>query len=116
MEHEPRWELTVIETFDAAHFLPDYDGPCRNMHGHTWRVEISWSFASVDQGAYPGVAMCFTELKRQVRAILPDHQLLNDALSFTPTAENIARWLCEELGAVRVAVWESDTSYATYIP
>ncbi|HEX3048027.1 MAG TPA: 6-carboxytetrahydropterin synthase, partial [Bacillota bacterium] len=27
-------------TFDSAHYLPGYDGKCKNMHGHTWRVEV----------------------------------------------------------------------------
>lgn len=26
------------DSFDAAHFLKDYEGKCRNVHGHRWRV------------------------------------------------------------------------------
>ena len=32
--------LTQKITFDAAHRLLGYDGNCRNLHGHTWTVEI----------------------------------------------------------------------------
>ena len=27
-------------SFDAAHFLANYQGKCRNLHGHRWRVII----------------------------------------------------------------------------
>lgn len=30
-------QLVVRFTFAAAHHLPGYDGPCANVHGHTWR-------------------------------------------------------------------------------
>lgn len=108
------YTLTVVKTFDAAHFLPDYDGKCRNMHGHTWKVEVSWNFAELGQGGYPGMARCFAELKQQVCDVLPDHQCLNEVWDWVPTAENIARWLCEEVDADEVRVWESATACATY--
>lgn len=110
------YELRVVETFDAAHFLPDYPGVCRNMHGHTWKVEVAWECAELGQCGYPGVGECFAELKARVREALPDHQCLNDVWDWVPTAENIARWLCEELDAVEVRVWESATACATYRP
>ncbi|MEA3496518.1 MAG: 6-carboxytetrahydropterin synthase, partial [Bacteroidota bacterium] len=28
------------QTFSAAHKLPNYDGNCRRLHGHTWKAEI----------------------------------------------------------------------------
>ena len=34
------YELTVEETFDAAHALRGYEGPCENLHGHTWKVQV----------------------------------------------------------------------------
>ena len=30
--------LKLIRKFNSAHRLPQYDGPCRNLHGHTWKV------------------------------------------------------------------------------
>ena len=35
--------VTVTKTvrFDAAHVLTNHAGLCRNLHGHTYRVEVS---------------------------------------------------------------------------
>ena len=35
------YELTVKSHFDAAHALRGYPGECRNLHGHTWDVEVT---------------------------------------------------------------------------
>ena len=32
--------LKTEQTFDSAHFLSDYQGKCRNLHGHQWRVIV----------------------------------------------------------------------------
>jgi 6-pyruvoyltetrahydropterin/6-carboxytetrahydropterin synthase len=37
----PKWTLTTEFTFNAAHWIRDYDGPCGRMHGHTYTVKIS---------------------------------------------------------------------------
>ena len=30
-------------SFDAAHFLKNYNGKCKNIHGHRWRVVVKVS-------------------------------------------------------------------------
>ena len=30
--------IQAEDHFDAAHFLAGYEGKCRNLHGHRWRV------------------------------------------------------------------------------
>ena len=32
--------LKTEQSFDAAHFLKDYQGKCKNLHGHRWRVVV----------------------------------------------------------------------------
>ena len=32
--------LKTEHSFDSAHFLAGYEGKCRNIHGHEWRVVI----------------------------------------------------------------------------
>ena len=32
--------LKTEQSFDSAHFLAGYNGKCRNIHGHEWRVVI----------------------------------------------------------------------------
>lgn len=34
------YELMVESTFDSAHALRGYEGPCENLHGHTWKVQV----------------------------------------------------------------------------
>lgn len=33
--------VTKTFTFDAAHILPWYKGPCCNLHGHTYHLEVT---------------------------------------------------------------------------
>ena len=35
-----KWKLTTEFTFDSAHYIKDYNGPCGRMHGHTYKVQI----------------------------------------------------------------------------
>ena len=35
-----KWTLKTEFTFDAAHFIKDYAGPCGRVHGHTYRVRM----------------------------------------------------------------------------
>ncbi len=34
-------------SFDASHRLLHYEGKCRNLHGHRWRVEV-WLAGEID--------------------------------------------------------------------
>ena len=44
-----------------------------------------------------------------------DHSCLNDTLDFNPTAENIARWICDNVAnCYRVEVQESEGNTAAY--
>src|SRR5258708_39836826 len=33
--------LTKVFVFEAAHFLPEHEGKCARMHGHSYRLEVS---------------------------------------------------------------------------
>ena len=109
------WTLTVRDRFSAAHFLKGYKGKCEKVHGHTFQVEVEVRVAGLDE---VGIGVDFTELKKALASVLPDHTLLNEAYPFNPSAENLARHLYGELKkryAVRsVTVWESDDASATY--
>lgn len=106
------YRTQVRATFSAAHYIPGHEGECANLHGHTWAVVVTWVFSEIDN---LGMTTDFSELKRRLREALPDHRLLNDVYEFAPTAENIARHLCEELSAQAVAVWESEACCVEYV-
>ncbi len=87
-------KLGVITEFDAAHSLPDYQGKCAHMHGHTYQVEIVLE-GEVEEN---GFVMDFYRIKRLVAEALQDldHSCLNHILP-NPTAENIAQWIANRL-------------------
>ena len=33
--------VTKVFTFDSAHNLINYEGACRNLHGHTYKLEVT---------------------------------------------------------------------------
>jgi len=90
------YELIVKSRFAAAHFLNNYDGPCAQLHGHTWLVEAVFCGKQLDD---KGMLVDFRILKNGVKEVIDrlDHQNLNDLEQFqagsqlNPTAENLAR-------------------------
>lgn len=55
-------------TFEMAHALRNYDGPCRNVHGHSYRLFVTVSGVPVTEINNPklGMVIDFTELKNIV--------------------------------------------------
>ncbi|MDR1016364.1 MAG: 6-carboxytetrahydropterin synthase QueD [Coriobacteriales bacterium] len=118
------YTLSVKEHFDAAHALRDYPGKCRNLHGHTWDVEVCVSGSQLDQ---VGIMYDFKQLKEDLLEILDhyDHHFLNEVPPFdqiNATAENLARVIYEEMAKTlpqtitleEVSVWESPIAKLTY--
>ncbi|OFY58322.1 MAG: 6-carboxytetrahydropterin synthase QueD [Bacteroidetes bacterium RBG_19FT_COMBO_42_10] len=55
-------------SFEMAHALKNYDGPCRNVHGHSYRLFVTLTGTPVrdDQNPKNGMVIDFTELKNIV--------------------------------------------------
>ncbi|MCM1369932.1 MAG: 6-carboxytetrahydropterin synthase QueD [Candidatus Amulumruptor caecigallinarius] len=98
--------------FSAAHRLElDYESRCTSLHGHNWRVTVECRSRELDAN---GMVVDFTHIKRRVIDLL-DHSCLNDRLDFNPTAENIARWVVENVPkCVRCEIEESEGNWAAY--
>ena len=96
----------------AAHRLElDYESKCTSLHGHNWLVTVYCRAAELNAN---GMVTDFTDIKRIVSERL-DHRCLNDTLPFNPTAENIARWICDNVdNCYRVDVQESEGNTASY--
>lgn len=96
----------------AAHSLMlSYESKCEDLHGHNWIVKIYCKSESLNED---GMVTDFTLIKKKISAAL-DHKNLNEVLPFNPTAENIARWICDNVeNAFRVEVWESEMNMAAY--
>jgi len=122
--------------FEAAHFLPEYNGKCKNIHGHSYLLEIGVEGYINNK---TGMVMDFSRLKeivsREIIDIL-DHTFLNTLQGNTlqvinfpwvmPTAENIVDWIlwrleyiCGNAGwkegeIALVRLWETSTSYVEW--
>ena len=109
------WRLKVRDRFQAAHFLKDYKGKCERVHGHSFSVEVQIKVQELDR---TGIGVDFTDIKKKLSEILPDHTLLNETYDFNPTAENLSRHFFLELKKFypveAVTVWESEDASATY--
>lgn len=55
-------------TFEMAHVLWNYDGPCRNVHGHSYRLFVTISGHPVSDIKNPknGMVLDFADLKKTV--------------------------------------------------
>ena len=120
------YDLMIRGHFDAAHALHGYPGECRNLHGHTWDIEVVVRGSELDE---VGIVYDFKTLKEDLAAVIEplDHAYLNEVPPFdteNPTAENLSRYIFEALESlvgpsVRVAevsVWESPIARITYRP
>lgn len=77
--HRRRVALTKEFTFDAAHHLHLYEGKCKNLHGHTYRLVITVS-GFINE---IGLVIDFADLKRIYQTTIEeklDHQYLNEVL------------------------------------
>jgi len=119
------FEVSVEQTFAAAHALRNYRGGCENVHGHNFRVQITVQGEQLDA---TGLLVDFLEVKGLIDGVIGrlDHQFLNEVAPFddiNPSAENIAKYffdhISERLAGSRIAevrVWETDSSSAAYRP
>lgn len=125
------FEVSVEQTFAAAHALRGYKGKCENVHGHNYRVRVTIEGPELNS---IGLLVDFVEIKRILRGALEylDHRMVNDLPPFdklNPTAENMAKYFCEKVQSgldsdsaevparvKEVLVWETDTSVAAYRP
>lgn len=89
--------------FDAAHHLDNYEGACKNLHGHTYKVivEVKGDDSQLDKAS---ILWDFSELKKIIKQL--DHSekgelnniiFLGKDIRINPTAEVISRWIYWQL-------------------
>ncbi|GAC1531134.1 MAG: 6-carboxytetrahydropterin synthase QueD [Polyangiales bacterium] len=119
------YEISQETVIAAAHQLRLAPGEGERLHGHNWRIKAVVRADALDAR---GMVMDFNDLGRELRTFVEpwEHVFLNELPPWNdvnPTAENIARVVCEGLSPkiddgrarlVRVEVWENDTCCATF--
>ncbi len=136
--------LNKIFSFEAAHALHYYDGPCKNIHGHSYKLEVCiiGKASENEQSPKNGMVMDFGDLKDLIKGeiVKPfDHALIlneksniplsgNDLFSkviklpYQPTCENlledfanrIERLLPDSVKLHCLKLSETDTSSASW--
>ena len=132
--------VTKSVKFDAAHILTNHQGLCKNLHGHTYRVDVSVTqpdddprdmvidfkdLKSVatsvicDRFDHAFIYSTASEGEREIASVVEKHGMRTVALGFRSTAENLARYFFGELkpripGLASVKVWETADSCAEF--
>jgi len=105
--------ITKEFRFEAAHALKGYDGPCRNVHGHSYELAVTVTGAPVRDPSSPkyGMVMDFGDLKCIIKTniidqfdhalilhsslkadgLIPEGEPFNNVVyvDYQPTSENI---------------------------
>ncbi len=128
------FELKVKGDIASAHQLRGYEGRCKDLHGHTWKIEVTLLSDKLDA---IGMVADFKDMKKMLKEVLDpiDHVFLNDLPYFkavNPTTENIAKYVYEHFSKAclsasqqasqagapirvkQVEVWESELASSIY--
>ena len=100
-----------MEIAGAHNLTLNYESKCSNLHGHNWIVTVYCKAEELDEN---GMVVDFKHIKNLISDKL-DHKYINEVVDFNPTAENMSRWICEQVpNCYKVTVQESEGNIATY--
>jgi 6-pyruvoyltetrahydropterin/6-carboxytetrahydropterin synthase len=121
-------KVVKLFEFEAAHFLRNYNGVCKNLHGHSYKLEIGierhdeWEDMIID----------FVKLKQIVSEEIIckfDHKIINTTMDQNPTCENMVLFIVmvienriEQINSMEgiklvlshVKLWETSNSYCEW--
>ena len=136
------YTLISEASFDSAHFLAQYEGKCRNIHGHRWTIKVEIYGEDLQKnGSCRGMLVDFGDLKKYLKELADyyDHALIIEKdsmreltlnvlkedgfkiieVEFRPTAENFAKYFYnyfKDKGFLvkNIFVYETPNNCATY--
>lgn len=74
MKKSPIIRITKEFKFEMAHALKGYDGPCKNVHGHSYELLVTLAGTPIIEENHPklGMVMDFGDVKRIVKEVVVD--------------------------------------------
>ena len=118
--------VTKLFEFEACHHLPHYDGACHNLHGHSYKLEVTVSgqVSKNENDPKCGMIIDFKDLKAIVKSVAVDkydHSNLNEFFP-NPTAEIMVKQIAVDIMSklpqgvylMSCKLWETSTSYAEW--
>ena len=136
------YTLISEASFDSAHFLAQYEGKCRNIHGHRWTIKVEiYGEDLQENGSCRGMLVDFGDLKKYLKELADyyDHALIIEKdsmrkltlnalkedgfriieVEFRHTADNFAKYFynfSKDLGFLvkNIFVYETLNNCATY--
>ena len=118
--------VTKLFEFEACHHLPHYDGACHNLHGHSYKLEVTVSgqVSKNENDPKYGMIIDFKDLKAIVKSVAVDkydHSNLNEFFP-NPTAEIMVKQIAVDIMSklpqgvylMSCKLWETSTSYAEW--
>ena len=118
--------VTKLFEFEACHHLPHYDGACHNIHGHSYKLEVTVSgqVSKNENDPKCGMIIDFKDLKAIVKSVAVDkydHSNLNEFFP-NPTAEIMVKQIAVDIMSklpqgvylMSCKLWETSTSYAEW--
>lgn len=112
-------KVTKEVTFDSAHLLSNYLGKCRNLHGHTYKLQVTLEGKLNKDGNEQDMVMDFNTMKSLIDTVLNsfDHAIIFSDECHRGKAEAALLAWAEEYDMNYVVVNGKSTSenIATYI-
>lgn len=100
-----------MEIAGAHNLKLSYESKCENLHGHNWIITVYCKSNTLNED---GMVIDFKHIKNMISDKL-DHSYINDVVNCNPTAENIAKWICDQVPyCYKVSVQESEGNVAVY--
>ena len=86
-------------TFDCAHMLSGHEALCKNLHGHTYKVQVSVTNEQRVEGPSVDMVIDFKHLKDAItKSIMDkfDHAIIFSSHKFRNEAEeDLFEWACK---------------------
>lgn len=102
----------TMEVSCSHNLVLDYESKCKNLHGHNFIITVCCKSEELNSN---GMVVDFTHIKKMVHEKL-DHRHINDIVDFNPTAERLAKWICDNvINCYKVIIQESSGNTATYV-